>query len=1247
MNLLSVFDETKKVTDTQNQLRQFLIQAADSVPELRPYSVKIKERVQHLQGDQLLMFLHDMVSSVPSLRPYKDKILAKFSKAGGIVEPNIDPVTAVVSGGTGGFFSGGLRGLVKGALAGLATEIPTGELITAYENTIRKELPEAVKLPADILATAAAGYLAGKPFDLIKTKLPKHTVEYVLESKKGIVKQIKESAPDVTDELVDQNPEPPKINTKELLKKLSQAATRKEKAQILRKELNLQSKVLDKEKLLPADDLKKAWEFFEKELLGKEIETPIGKKVILKPGHFFKLIAGTDPKKGVKGIVKQASSPEEAIKLIKEGKVKPEDVIGYQPFRVHTIPLVKEVLSKPDIILKEKKSPIFTFFKEFKTNGQQGFVSVTIDAKGNLGLVSWHPKKLEKLIPKLSSADIIWTTRGKAPSPGATAIGQMGGAPRPNSSSKFNYKPDKSADNSDGITLNFLFNPLKALDALHETIRKADDFLAPRLKKTPIGKFLRKIERVSSDFPYLSDQEEKELVYNLYKSRADFAKSHVKAKELTKTVEKWIKVGKVSHGIAIHYLESPDFRAKFASYVRKHPELEEFKNTLDTLRNQIDSLSEELYKRGYLEPEQFNKWKGKYLSRLYQIEDTLSGIDVSKGLKQHEIKKGRKIESIMDLPEEVRKQLGYVEDAPTAILNTVTKAKQILALDEFFRQVKNNPKLVDRRFLVKLPNEVLQKYPELPDEASPYFVRKLLKRLKGNVSQETIKELGREVSNKIKLLENLDKKTLAENKLALLGDKQKLRFGPLSGLPVQKDFAAFLKGYTKIMDDPSGVATKLDKAFSTWIALFKTAKVPLNVWAYPRNFISNIGNWYLSGANRPLSYLTKALLELKNKGRYYKLAERNGLFHTNFADEEILNILKQIKGNESKSRLLKLFMNAPIKKATKTYGWIDDIWKLARMIYAIEREKLPPLKAIQKAQETHFDYSVVNNHIRAMREPNVNMGIAYKLVAPLFPTYMQKSANFLLKSALERPVTTALTVGAAFAVKQALLNKMKEKYGQDKVEKALKYKPDFLPDWNTIIYSNDGKNWYYIPLTYVLPWGWMLETAEDVKEKRIGDALRDVGAFGLPIYTLKDVLSNKDRLGRPIYDETAAELAQKGSAKDAVKYGSKVLKDIASYIWEQTLEPGTITSFRSYMQSRHPVLPRLVGTPAYEYNINEMKAMKIVHAKKKLEDIKKALYRIRGLYAKGRISREEYRRRMREKLQELKDYLRITRQNLH
>jgi len=1450
MGILDIFDEGKQVKDTQDSLKQFLLEATEKVPELKPYAPKIKEKVQTLHGDQLLMFLDDMVKNTPSLRPYYKQIISKFAGAGGVVESNIQPETAVVGGAFGGA-SGGVKGIVKGAVSALASEPILGEAFTAYENTVRNRLPDVVKIPADVAFSFIVGHFADKltnklpkeVVDGLKNRLAKKTVaeigskktvtiddvdklidgveqeiktaykeavksgdkdkakaiaeglkvartlkeeyrknkaEFIAKGlkqvddikkkewerfKEQVVSKVREKEPskiteDITEPIDDIRPAQPtkeelreKIVSKlqkdkelweQKVKEITQKVREKEppkdvitnevddisdikpevdeKArvkEILEKNKSFLEPSLSKPNLLPESiktpDLelkykgesiyaknKARWVDFEGKYKGADIEVSIRKTpekqqvfVYAKRGSYpikeelkkegFKwdgeqwVYEGSEPPSFLKNALPEVKPPNELTPdeireiLRKNDKTELADRIirklGLESLKENKLePLDKAdakklSLNKQKALNIAKKALSNDEFLNLAYYGDDNVVNYVLGIKKNIEAPNRNIElpKLEGIKPEVQNKILRLLKELNYPEWAVKKYSEIAESLKTPLIRDRLFRSGVDIELRDfiktlqrdakiakllkkegrgGTTLHSGIDPFKAFDAVHDVIRAIDNKVGDNKLFYSIRQLFRKYLGADKyGLGFLKEETADNIVYSLYdKARPVFASNTERGHRYVDAIRKWVG-DKVSHGFIIEYLESPEFRQKVKLASQKEPELRKIAEKLDEVGNHIDALSKELYERGYITKHQYNKWKGRYLSRLYQIDEKV-GLDALSRFKQAEIKSGRKIENIMALPKEKREKLGYVEDAPIAILDTIAKSAKTVGLDYWFRDLIKIPEIVDRRFVVKIPEEIRAKFPKLPEEASPYFVKnRLIKWLQAEgVDTKTLRSLAKEANSKIKLIE-ANKKALEREGWISLGDKDKLRYGVLSGLPVNRKFAGWLKGFMRLTDDSDGLVSAFDKTMTVWTAMFKTAKVPLNPFAVPRNFTSNIFQYYYSGANRPLTYFSKALREIATNGRYYKLAKERGLFHTNFTDEEVARVIRELH-NTSKNKYLKklteIYQSKPAEALIKFYSAIDDTWKLARFIYALEREKKGITDAIKTAQDAHYDYSLVGVLVRAMRDPNVGIGGALKLFAPLFPTYMQKSWSQLVYSLTKRPVQTTLTLAFPYLVIHAVKKKLEEKFGKEKVEEAFKNKPEWLPEKQTLVWSNDGKRWYYIPLSYVIPQGWLVDTVDDLVHFKGGEALKDIGAFGLPTYTLYQVFANKDRFGRHIYDPADAYLASRLHPK----YIGKVATSVLWYILQQTIMPGLITNLMNLQRTRHPILPRAFGFPTYEYTTQELRTFKAISKKEKLLDIRKKINRVRALRAKGKISPEEYRKEIKELIQEYRDLLR-------
>lgn len=171
-----------------------------------------------------------------------------------------------------------------------------------------------------------------------------------------------------------------KLNDKETLKNLTPE-------EILERIKSVRSVSFPVERLDENFNLKYYWNWFEKNLLDREIPTAIRRNAVFKKGHFFKLIAGGKNK----GFIKGYTTPEDAFKAIKKGKVLLHDKDlapeGFSMARARQMPLVLDVLQDPFFVLKDKKTKDFIFLKKYEGGGN--YVAVMFNANP-LGIVSWQ-----------------------------------------------------------------------------------------------------------------------------------------------------------------------------------------------------------------------------------------------------------------------------------------------------------------------------------------------------------------------------------------------------------------------------------------------------------------------------------------------------------------------------------------------------------------------------------------------------------------------------------------------------------------------------------------------------------------------------------------------------------------------------------------------------------------------------------------------------------------------------------------
>ena len=194
------------------------------------------------------------------------------------------------------------------------------------------------------------------------------------------------------------------------------------------------------------DNLRELYDIYKREYLGKTFTAASGHTMTFKPGHFFRLIAGT-PQDGQKGMVAKAKNAAEAIRMIERGEIGFEDVAGYEVPRGYNIKLFKDILQEPDFWYTERDGIIFG--KKYKgLNKADGFLAATIkiDKNGNIGPLSFHPRKFSDAL--LGNKELNWNIVENSAS-AKSAIGETAETQSDRINSNITDSGEKSSDGAE------------------------------------------------------------------------------------------------------------------------------------------------------------------------------------------------------------------------------------------------------------------------------------------------------------------------------------------------------------------------------------------------------------------------------------------------------------------------------------------------------------------------------------------------------------------------------------------------------------------------------------------------------------------------------------------------------------------------------------------------------------------------------------------------------------------------------
>lgn len=165
---------------------------------------------------------------------------------------------------------------------------------------------------------------------------------------------------------------------------------------------NLRGESAPAENLEENADLDYYFEYFKKNLLGREIQTPIGKFARFNLGHFNKLIARGENK----GESEEVSSLKEWVDKIENHGIDltKNPPKGFDYARARNMPLVVDVLQNPQFVLVDTDDTLL-FVKKY---GDKTYFWCSVMNNGEtLGIKSWRPLRLTKT--KCEQLKVVYT----------------------------------------------------------------------------------------------------------------------------------------------------------------------------------------------------------------------------------------------------------------------------------------------------------------------------------------------------------------------------------------------------------------------------------------------------------------------------------------------------------------------------------------------------------------------------------------------------------------------------------------------------------------------------------------------------------------------------------------------------------------------------------------------------------------------------------------------------------------------
>ena len=310
------------------------------------------------------------------------------------------------------------------------------------------------------------------------------------------------------------------------------------------------------------------------------------------------------------------------------------------------------------------------------------------------------------------------------------------------------------------------------------------------------------------------------------------------------------------------------------------------------------------------------------------------------------------------------------------------------------------------------------------------------------------------------------------------------KIGALSGMWVHPDLADEINYSLKVKG-------RAQQFWEQYLSGWKIGKVLPSWKTHIRNMFTNAILSHMGGF--PLweqpEYYAKAIKEMSQRGKIYRVLSAEGLFNTGYAKQELakifmdnwdsnqdflVNMLHVNKAIESSIRVKKMTQTA-IGKLSDIYGEEEDLAKLAHAMYSIDQGKSAS-EAAQGAEKSLFNYS------------NVTRFQSWYRSSPLGAPF----ATFTFK-AIPRVVETLVTHPWRL-IPLIVLNQTWKEYVMEKKginPEQYEARKELVPDWANPIgfgkligfdmmplvpfqdkYGRD----YVADLSYWTPWGGMFET---------------------------------------------------------------------------------------------------------------------------------------------------------------------------
>jgi hypothetical protein len=544
----------------------------------------------------------------------------------------------------------------------------------------------------------------------------------------------------------------------------------------------------------------------------------------------------------------------------------------------------------------------------------------------------------------------------------------------------------------------------------------------------------------------------------------------------------------------------------------------------------VETVGAALVDHGVIPLESFERYQGRYLPRVYLAyllgDRAVAALGTGKTISAMGYAKKRNEK----LPQEYRDLvLGEIKDPAFLASRAIGIPLRDLAIMDWLSQIAENPNWV-------LPKQMLQwTMPgfKRPRWVTPYWLKNEASRLRQRADYYQDQKLRRDAIGLAAEMDETADKKLAE--IGVSGDDvpagyaripNATSYGAVRGLIVRQQIYDDLVSAARVMGDSAGLAERIlgYGGIGTKVTqLWKWSKVAASPPAQVRNLVSNWVLLHLSGVplHRIPGLVQRAAQEIRTRGRYYRVGIKYGITVSTFAANEMLRIERETtktlkKAKDGFSLLdLKDLAEAVIEWTGDRYQDAEMLSKLMKIMYEMETNGRTEAEAALEAQEWLFDYSLVGQNVRYLR--NAPIG------AP-FLTFYIKVLPRLLETAVNRPERFLPYIALIWG--SYLLAGAMAGVDGDYMKKLRKALPDFIQEKGhslVLPVRDEHGRWQFVDIGYFLPWTMWTELVRHVGGSIAGLARGNgFGQFG-------ELLTMSGLLGGPIPDLIAALMTGKDS----------------------------------------------------------------------------------------------------------------------